>query len=397
MFRAMLLPAVLVLFTLPAVAADSDVPAALNAIKRVSGEGKGNEAAAAAWATVTKAGGAALFPTLEAMNGADAVASNWLMTAVDAIAESEAKAGRKLPADRLLAFIKDTAQNPRARRLAFELLVKDNPSIRDSLLAGFVDDPSLEIRRDAIALGIQQTETPAEGSQPTTLQRYRRLFTSARDKDQVEAIFKAMEKLGEKPSITEHYGYVTHWHLIGPFDSTDGKGFAASYPPEAKVDLAAKLKGKENADLAWVPFVTTDRYATVDLNKGLGKHKFATAYAFAVINSEKELPVDVRIASQNAVQIFLNGKKIFQREEYHHGTRMDQHIGRAILKPGANELLVKVCQNNQDQSWAQAWAIQCRLCDVTGGGLPVTQADGGGKPVKLGFTPNPMEPMKGKN
>jgi len=380
----------------PLFSAEADIPAALRAIKAVSREGQGNDAAASGWATLAKSGGAALFPTLEAMKDANDTAANWLMTAIDAIAQSEATAGRKLPAEKLEAFIKDSTQSPRARRLAFEWLVKENPTRRDSLLASFVDDPSLELRRDAIALGIEQTEKPSEGSRPTSLQRYQRLFTSARDKDQVEAIAKSLEKLGTKPSITEHFGYVTHWHLVGPFDSTDGKGYNVAYPPETKVDLKAKLKGKDGNEVAWVPFVTTDRYATVDLNKGLDKHKFAAAYAFATVQAEKEQPVEIRIASQNAVQIFLNGQRIFQREEYHHGTRMDQHIGRATLKAGANELLVKVCQNNQDQSWAQAWAIQCRLCDFTGGGLPVSQV-AEGKTMKLGFTPDPKELPKGKN
>ena len=364
----------LLLAASPAMAAESDITTALAAIKKVSREGEGNTAAATAWKTLAKAGGPALFPTLEAMKGADATATNWLLTAIDAIRESETKAGRKLPADQLEAFVKDTNQSPRARRIAFELLVKDVPASRERLLAGFENDPSLELRRDAIAQGLEKAEKPGD------LKQYQRLFQAARDKDQVEAIAKAIEKLGTKPSITEHYGYVTHWRLIGPFDSTDGKGFEVAYSPEARVDLKATLKGKDGADVAWVPFVTTDRYATVDLNKGLGKHKFAAAYAFAMIQSDKERPVEVRIASQNAVQIFLNGQKIFQREEYHHGTRMDQHIGRGTLKAGANELLVKVCQNNQDQAWAQAWAIQCRLCDVTGGGLDLMQ-DADGKPV----------------
>jgi hypothetical protein len=66
----------------------------------------------------------------------------------------------------------------------------------------------------------------------------------------------------------------------------------------------------------------------------------------------------------------LNGKEIFAREEYHHGSRFDQYVVRATLKAGANELLVKVCQNNQTDAWAQVWQFQLRLADATGGAAP---------------------------
>lgn len=364
------------------------IDAALSTIKSVSREGEGNESASKAWQSLIQAGMPAFFPTLSAMKDASAVATNWLRTAVETIAERETQAGRPLPSDQLADFVRDSAQSPHARRLAFELLTQQRPESRNDLLPGLINDPNLDLRRDAIAF--RWAKLDAEGKKKAS--DYRELFDAARDKDQVEALAKILTELGEKPSITEHFGYVTHWKLIGPFDSTDNKGFEVAYPPETTVDLAARHVGKNGLELSWVPFVTTDRYATVDLNKGLGKHKFAAGYAFARIQSDRELPTEIRIASQNAIKIFLNGQPVFQREEYHHGTRMDQHIGRGILKPGVNELLVKICQNNQDQDWAQAWAIQCRLCDATGGALPVTQDAGGGTFVRLGFTPRPMEP-----
>ena len=82
--------------------------------------------------------------------------------------------------------------------------------------------------------------------------------------------------------------------------------------------------------------------------------------------------VEIRAGSNNAVRIYLNGKEIFFREEYHHGMQMDQHVGRAMLKAGRNEVLVKVCQNEQTDAWAQQWSFQLRICDSLGGAVPVT-------------------------
>ena len=98
----------------------------------------------------------------------------------------------------------------------------------------------------------------------------------------------------------------------------------------------------------------------------------AAAYAFAAVVSPNERPVHVRVSSQNAIKIFLNGKQIFFREEYHHGMQMDQHIGAGTLRAGRNEILIKVCQNEQTDDWAQIWSFQVRVCDQGGGSVPLT-------------------------
>ena len=45
---------------------------------------------------------------------------------------------------------------------------------------------------------------------------------------------------------------------------------------------------------------------------------------------------------------------------------------RSVPAPGANEILIKVCQNEQNDSWAQQWSFQLRICDALGGMVPVT-------------------------
>jgi hypothetical protein len=52
--------------------------------------------------------------------------------------------------------------------------------------------------------------------------------------------------------------------------------------------------------------------------------------------------------------------------------RMDQHVGQGTLKAGRNEILVKVCQNEQKEDWAQLWSFQLRVCDNLGGAVPVS-------------------------
>ena len=114
----------------------------------------------------------------------------------------------------------------------------------------------------------------------------------------------------------------------------------------------------------------------VDLTKVFGKLKGAVVYGHAVVEAEREQPVEVRAGSFNALRIYLNGKEIYFRNEYHHGMTMDQHIGKGTLKAGRNEVLIKVCQNEQTEPWAQSWSFQLRLSDALGGPAEVRHVGG---------------------
>src|SRR5262249_21970924 len=189
----------------------------------------------------------------------------------------------------------------------------------------------------------------------------------AREKDQGEAIAAALKNLGEPVDLAAHFGFIRNWQLIGPFDSTGGKGYATVFEPEKKIDLAATLAGKAGKELHWAAYTTSDPYGDVDLNKAIDNNMSAAASAYAVSECAAEREVEVRAGTKNAVKIFINGKLVFAKEEYHHGKFLDQHVGRVTLHKGRNTLLMKVCQNEQTDSWAQEWDFQVRICDDVGG------------------------------
>lgn len=388
--RAALVAGALALVPLVPARADEDVTRALATLKAVKKLGQSNEDAGPAWKTLVSKGGAALLPALEAFDEANATANNWLRSAVDAIVQKEADAGRKLPADKLEAFVQDTKFAPSARFAAFELLSAET---KDRLLPGFINDKSADLRRAAVARELERLDKPAN---PTKRGDYENLFAFTRDKDQVDLVAKKVTDLGGKVSVSEHFGFVTHAALVGPFDSTGGKGFAVAYPPESAKAATGAFKGKNDIEVKWIDATTSDKYAQFDLNKLLGKHKDAAAYALAVVVADKETPVEVRVTSITAVRIVLNGKELYAREEYHHGAPFDASVGKGTLKKGENVLVLKVCQNNQTESWAQNWFFQMRVCDETGGPLPLKQKTADGKLVPLGFIANPTEPKEEK-
>jgi hypothetical protein len=313
------------------------------------------------------------------MNDDDLTSSNWLRPAFEAIAEKAQKDGKPFPAGQLENFIGDRKHAGSARRLAYEWLVKADSTAPDRLLPQMLDDPSPELRRDALAVAIQAADELAKKKDKGAKAAYRKALKTACDEDQVTAITTALEKLGDKVDLAKHYGFVMTWHLIGPFEHHKGVGWDTAYPPEKKVDLASSYKGKDNECAKWIERTTTDPQGKVDLNKELGKKKGAVAYAYAVVESPKERPVELRLGSITGAKIWLNGKEVFNREEYHHGTRIDQYFARGKLKAGKNTILMKVCQNEQTEQWAQSWGFQLRLCDFTGSAVVFTQAPKEGK------------------
>lgn len=376
------------------VSADDDTDRAINQLRAVGREGKGNDSASPAWKALVSQGAPALFPTLTAVDDASPIGANWLRSAAGAIAEAETKAGRKLPTDKLEAFARDTKFAGSARRIAYELLAAQDTTATDRLLPGFVNDPNNEMRRDAIAAELARAEKLMGEPRKAELKR---LFDLSRDADQVEDLAKKLDAEKVTVSVPEHFAFVTHWQLIGPFDSVEGKALTTAHPPEQGLALSAKAPGKGGTEVGWKAHVTgVDKepmtgkktYGTVDLNKAIGPHKDAAAYARAVIHTPAApTPCEIRVTTTNAVQVFLNGQKIFDREEYHHGASFDHNVARGVLTKTLNLLIVKVCQNNQKEEWAQNWMFQARVCDATGGPLPGVQQLADGKPLVLGQTP----------
>lgn len=343
----------------------------LERIKAVGNEGTGNDQAGAAWKGLVEIGADALMPTIAALDDAKPLSVNWLRLAAQAIAERELQAKHKLPADKLEAFVKEVKHAPVARRMAYELLVRADDKAPDRLLPGMIEDPSVEIRRDAIAAAIERATLGIKTGDKKVIAEFEKLFRASRDQDQVEKIAKTLKELNVSTDLNAHFGVLTDWMVVGPFDSTKGAGYDKAYDPETKVDLAAAYKGKDGKAIKWQPASNTEAYGAIDLNKALGKHKDSVAYAFTEVVADKEMPVEIRFGCITAIRVFLNGKEVFAREEYHHGQRFDQYIASGKLKAGRNEVLLKVCQNNQTESWAQDWKFQVRLCDFTGGALPI--------------------------
>jgi hypothetical protein len=348
----------------------------LESIRSVEREGKGNRQATQAWAKLTSTANSDQLPAiLSAMDGAGPLAVNWLRASVDTIAERELKAKKPLPVANLESFLADKRHDQRARRLAFEWIAKADPGAPDRLIPGMLDDPSLELRRDAVARVLKPAEAALEaGDNEKAVAGFKQALAAARDLDQVKTITEALKKLGHPVDLPSHFGFVQDWYLVGPFDNLGGKGFDVAYPPEKEVSFAAGYE-TPSGTLSWKREHTSDEYGQVDLNKLVGKHMGAAAYAACEFLSEQPRDVELRLGSENANKIWLNGKLLSSAEVYHANGTMDQYVGAGQLKQGRNLILVKICQNEQKEEWAQEWKFQLRVCDASGKAVLASDRD----------------------
>jgi hypothetical protein len=355
-----MIPIVTLCLVAPVFADDSaDAIRTLQAIGEYS---KGTADARAAVQTLKQGGSSNLLPILKAFNGSSLLVKNWLRSAFEGIADAEQKAGRTLPKGDLLAFVKDTSESPSARRMTFEWLLQRSPQLEDELIPGMLLDPSPDFRRDAVKRLIDQASAAKDD---TATNLYTRAMSGAVHEDQVKTIAKALQDAGIEVNISRHFGFLMAWKIIGPFDNKDQKGFPVAYPPETKLDLTAEYDG-QLGKVQWQPITTEDDYGVVDIGKQIENYKGSLMYTTTTWQSEKDQAVEMRLGTPNAWKLWVNGELIFEREEYHRGTRLDQYKVPVSLKAGPNTILVKICQNEQEQSWAQDYKFQLRVCDRTG-------------------------------
>jgi hypothetical protein len=354
-------------FARPALANSLDE--SLAALSVVDKDGKGHAAAQKAMRDLSKAPAADLPAMLAALDHATPLGANWIQNAFETVADRELSQKRSLPAAQLEQFVLDKSHQPRARRLAYEWLLKVDPSAKDRLIPGMLLDPAPDFRRDAVALKLEEAaKVDSKQDKDKAVRLYREALTGAIHDDQVKTIAAALSKLGQKVDITDHFAFITRYSVIGPFDNPNGKLLETAYPPEKEIRLDAQYDGKLGK-VAWKPLATTNEYGIVDIAKQVSPYKGATMYLLAEFDSPQARKLELRLATQNAWKIWLNGQLLFSRNEYHRGAVFDQYRVPAEMRAGRNTILLKLCQDEEKEDWAQTYQVQLRVCDINGSGV----------------------------
>jgi hypothetical protein len=352
-----------------------EVATQLAIIAQVGPQGTGSDNARLARDTLAKRGVEILPALLEAMDTSNAVAANWYRTVFDEIVNREAMGiSPPWPKAFLQEYVGDSQRAGRPRRLALALLERCEPGYTALWIPTRLGDP--EFGYEAVA----QTLVAAEQSlrdkhNDLALRQFRQAFEYARDSSQVAQAAAKLKTLGETVDAVEHLGLVVNWWLVGPFDAPDKTGFAQVFEPERRVDLAATYAGKNGQSLTWRRYQARDKLGQLNLIEALGTTSEAVAYAYAEIDVPQSLAAQVRCGADDNCAVWLNGHKVFGREQWLNGTRFDRFITAITLTAGKNVVLVKICQGPQhrDPEAPNPWSLQLRLCDEQGRGLKFRQ------------------------
>ena len=306
-----------------------------------------------------------LIKVLEAMDHATPLGKNWLTSVAVSLRSKSPGPSRDL----LESFLTQSQHDGEARYLVFTWLTEGQAELRSKMLDTMLDDSSPEIRHAAIAQAFERItkDIPKEQLSADALKK---LLESARHPNQVVEIINKLKEAGVEVHQANHFGFLATWKVIGPFDNVGQKAFHTVYPIEAdliagKYSVDASYTGK-NGEVKWKDATGEEVEGAVDLNPIFDKEKGAIAYARAVYSSKKAMACELRLGCINAHKVWVNGKEVISSEVYHASMAIDQYIANVDLKAGENTIVIKVCQNEQTESWAQDWKFQVRLCDSTG-------------------------------
>lgn len=335
-------------------------------IRMVGKEGQGNAEAKEAMRQLNLQSVDAVLPILKGMQGTSPLIKNWLRAAVEAIVDRSRQDSIPLPVMPLTDFLLDESNDTRARAMAFELIENNDPLAGEMLLRGMLNDPSNDLRRLAVQQWMDAGKEALSVGPSTARVIFRQALQYARDIEQIRFLADELEKMDHPVHIPHLLGFITDWRVIGPFHNLDRTGFDTVFPPEQTLDFKATYPGK-SGDVSWSLLESEDRLGMVDVNKAYpGLLKEVTAYAHHAFYSDTGRTAQLRLGCKNAWKIWLNGELLFGRDEYHRMAKVDQYILDVQLKAGKNDILIKLCQNEQVENWTVEWEFQLRVSDESG-------------------------------
>ena len=198
------------------------------------------------------------------------------------------------------------------------------------------------------------------------------LLTMARrsnDHGRIRRAQQELKKLGVQGELPLAVGFVTHWHVCGPFPNPKNALFGAALPPEkdGKADVT-KPVAAGGTTCAWKPFLSTDAAGVVDLESELKKNDEQAALLYAEVSVAEAADVYLRLGYDEGCIAYVNGKKVHSRSGSR--WRVDDQRAKAKLVAGTNTVLLKIT------NLGPGWRASCRIIGTKNEAVPFTQ---GGK------------------
>ena len=154
-------------------------------------------------------------------------------------------------------------------------------------------------------------------------------------------------------------GFITEdkWLILGPFDNAGGIGYNTAYIPEnaTQIDITKKYESIVE-QIHWQKSEDDTLNGYISLGDDVD---WGVAYAFTTVTSPDAREVQFRFDSDDQGKVWLNGEQVFKHTKAF-SAEIDNYIIPVTLKPGKNNILVKVCEETQ------GWGFYLRITDTDG-------------------------------
>ena len=145
-------------------------------------------------------------------------------------------------------------------------------------------------------------------------------------------------------------GFLSSFLVAGPYDNEGGTGFDTPYPPEDISALGANLEAKAGGDRAetdWREMPGQVSHMGYNHLEALFEPRAgACGFALTSIESTKKGRAVLRVGSGGAFKAFWNGAPALEDPQYR-GPDPDRFAAAVEVNKGPNQLLVKVCSDDQ--------------------------------------------------
>ncbi len=141
----------------------------------------------------------------------------------------------------------------------------------------------------------------------------------------------------------------TDWWVCGPFACRDlADGLQRAFPAETEFNPARVYETADGTSARWRRH-RSDRAGFLDLITAVGPHTNSAAYALTHVYAKTRTPTTLRLGSDDAVKVFLNGRKVYEKLAQRPAAPDEDRL-EVVLEAGWNTLLLKVI--NAAGEWA---------------------------------------------
>ncbi len=145
--------------------------------------------------------------------------------------------------------------------------------------------------------------------------------------------------------ILRQLGFLTQWHLVGPFPNEGMSGYDTPFAPELSIDTAATVSGGRFDDLQWLPYRSVGRVAYLRLSSVIAPTTDAVTYLATVVESPRKQNAVLRLSVDGAYKAWLNQDLVALQQNDYGGT-IDRDAFPIALQAGPNLLLIKIANTS---------------------------------------------------